>query len=469
MAEESRTEIARVSGPLVGGRGWPFGSPLDVGRHGCVMEEFLIEGVATSYAPTPGSTVGLDGRWETEPAETAPYRSRMYVVRPADADRFNGIVLVNWQNVTAGVDLGAPAAHELDHGYAWVGITTQRVAIEGQPALALGLPETKGLPAWDPQRYGSLQHPGDAFSYDIFSQGARAVGPARPTVPVDPLGGLAPRLVIATGGSQSAMRLGSYLNIADRRDAVFDGFFLLVHWGMCPYPPDQGLMQSFTPIGGGLTAGNAAIAEGHRAPVLVLNSESETMNVYPVRQADSESFRFWEMAGTAHAGAAAGEEMDAIMGRDGLGPVVVSEGRNLVDWSYVRNAALEHLVSWAGGGPPPRSFPPIEVDDSSKPTIRRDEFGNALGGIRLPDVVVPTAAHSGTNLGNPVAALAGQSIPLSGDQIAALYSDRVSYLTAWDAAAKELVVQELVLEDDVDAVVARGRVIADELWGRTSA
>jgi hypothetical protein len=464
MPDERRTEFARVTGPLQGGRGWPFGSPLDVGRHGCVIEEFLIEGVALSYAPTPGLTVGVDGHWETEPAETAPYRSRMYVVRPADPDRFNGIVLVNWQNVTAGVDLGAPAAYELDHGYAWVGITTQRVAIEGQPSLAIGLPATKGLPAWDPQRYGSLAHPGDAFSYDIFSQGARAVGPGRPPVSVDPLGGLEPRLVIATGGSQSAMRLGSYLNIADQRDAVFDGFFLLVHWGMCPYPPDQGLMQSFTPVGGGLTAGSSAIADRHRVPVLVLNSESETMNVYPVRQENSGSFRFWEMAGTAHAGAAA-EEMDAIMVRDGLGPVVVSEDRNLVDWSYVRNAALEHLVSWAGGGPAPRSFPPIAIDDGSEPTIRRDELGNALGGIRLPELVVPTAAHSGTNRGNPVAALAGQSTRLSQDQIAALYPDRSSYVKQWDAAVDELVAQELILDGDLDAVAARGRTLADELWG----
>ena len=465
MEKEHRTEIARVSGPLVGGRGWPFGSPLDVGRHGCVMEEFLVEGVAVSHTPAPGSTVGLDGHWETEPTETAPYRSRMYVVRPADPDRFNGIVLVNWQNVTAGVDLGAPAAYELDHGYAWAGITTQRVAIEGQPSLALGLPETSGLPAWDRERYGSLQHPGDAFSYDLFSQGARAVGPGRSTAPVDPLGGLEPRLMLATGGSQSAMRLGSYLNIADPHDAVFDGFFLFVHWGMCPYPPDQGLVESFTPVGNGLTAGSAAIADRHRVPVLVLNSESETMNVYPVRQEDSESFRFWEMAGTAHAGADVGEDMDAVMVRDGLGPIVVSDDRNLVNWSYVRNAALEHLVSWARGGPPPRSFPPIEVEDSGEPAIRRDELGNALGGIRLPELVVPTATHSGTNMGNPVAALAGQSTRLTEDQIVALYPDRTSYLEAWDAAVEELVSQELVLDDDLEAVSARGRNTADEVWG----
>src|ERR1700722_14746264 len=100
MEDQHRTNVARVIGPLQGGRGWPFGSPLDVGRYGCVPEEFVIEGVAASYAPREGALIGPDGRWETELAQTAGYRSRIYVVRRVDADRFSGTVLVNWQNVT---------------------------------------------------------------------------------------------------------------------------------------------------------------------------------------------------------------------------------------------------------------------------------------------------------------------------------------------------------------------------------
>ncbi len=469
MDQEHRTSVARVAGPLQGGRGWPFGSPLDVGAHGCVLEEFTIEGVAASYAPVDGSTIGLDGRWETEVADAAAYRTRMYVVRPADPERFSGTVLVNWQNVTAGVDLGAPAAHELDRGHAWVGVTAQRVAIEGQPSLAEGLPETKGLAAWDPERYGSLHHPGDAFSYDIFTQAARAVGSSRQIQPVDPLGGLDPHRLIATGGSQSAMRLGSYVNIADERDQTFDGFFVTVHWGLCPYPPDQSLVESFTPIGGGLFAGSATIDDRLRVPVLVLNSESETMHVYGVRQGDSALFRFWEMAGTAHAGGGVGDEMDALMARDGLGPILASEDRNQVEWDYVRNAALEHLITWASGGAPPRSFPPIAIDGSPEPTIQRDEYGNALGSIRLPDLIAPMSVHSGTNPGNPVAALAGQSSPLTDGQLRALYPGRRAYEDAWDAAVDQLVSEGLILASDDPSVRARGRALADERWGPSDA
>ena len=119
-----RTLIAKVSGPLRGGRGWPFGSPTSIPQ-GFVSEEFFLDGVAVSYRPVDGSEISLDGQWSTEEASTAPYRTRMYVVRPAEPESFNGVVLVNWQNVTIGHDLGTPSLSDLAAGSAWVGVTTQ--------------------------------------------------------------------------------------------------------------------------------------------------------------------------------------------------------------------------------------------------------------------------------------------------------------------------------------------------------
>jgi hypothetical protein len=88
-----RTETATASGPVTGGRGWAFGSPADVSEYGCVIEEFLLDGVAQSYVPVPGTTIGRDGQWAVAPGEPASYRTRMYVVRPADPARFNGVVI----------------------------------------------------------------------------------------------------------------------------------------------------------------------------------------------------------------------------------------------------------------------------------------------------------------------------------------------------------------------------------------
>ena len=121
-----------VAGPVSGGKGYIFGSPIeDLSRRGFVTEEYFLEGTAASYAPAKGAELGLDGLWDVEPTDEASYKTRAYVVRPADPAHFNGIVLVNWQNVTIGADFGMPDVEQLERGYAWVGITTQRVAHEG--------------------------------------------------------------------------------------------------------------------------------------------------------------------------------------------------------------------------------------------------------------------------------------------------------------------------------------------------
>jgi len=462
---DARAAICRVSGPLDGGKGWPFGSPLAalVSTHGYLVEEFLVDGTARAYAPAPGTSPGLDGRWTVEPAGTAEYRTRMYVVRPSDPAQFSGVVIANWQNVTAGFDIGAPGVHDLAEGNVWVGVTTQRIAVVGQPSLTPGMPSTSasGLGAWDPDRYGTLRHPGDEYSYDIFTQAARTLVADRPLDAIDPLGGLRPRLLVATGESQSAMRLGSYINMVDDAERLFDAFFLTLHWGLCPYPPNQQLFESFAPIGNGLSAGSASIHDRGRAPILVLNSESETLTCFPVRQPDTPTYRFWEMAGTAHMGGAIVRDMTETLARDGISAVMPQDAMNDIDWGYVRNAGLAHLVGWADGGPSPPSIPPITVENGA---IVRDDIGNATGGIRLPDISVPTAVHSGTNANGIPAALTGQSTRLSDGQLNMLYPDAETYLKSWDDAVDVTRAQGFILESDLDDQRARGRMIAAELW-----
>ena len=451
------TRVPMVSGPVEGGNGWIFGSPIeDLRQRGYVMEEYLLEGTALSYQPVAGSEVGLDGRWEVEPAEEASYKTRAYVVRPADPTRFNGIVLVNWQNVTIGVDFGMPDVEQLEQGYAWV-VTTQRVAHDGQPALTDDMPATVGLREWDPDRYGSLHHPGDAFSYDIFSQAARRLreGPAGG---VDMLGGLSPRLVIATGGSQSAMRLGSYLNIAHQKDRVIDGFLLTVHWGLCPPPPDMNLVESFELTPEFRFRASSQIRDDGEVPILVVNSESETMMVSIVRQPDTDTFRFWEMAGTAHAGGESAELMTAALGRDGVSerlPVV--EAKNTIAWDYIARAGLERVVEWIDSKHPPASIPPITLDPAVG--VVRDEIGNALGGVRVPEVVAPLAVHTGMQSELSAAALSGQSTPLSPERIRQLYADAATFQNAWDGAVDDLADLGLVLSGSVAQLKQRGRTM----------
>ena len=119
----------------------------------------------------------------------------MIVRRPSDPEKFNGTVVVEWLNVTAGFDTSPDWQYGriemMRKGYAWVGVTAQSVGVQG-PLL--------GLKTIDPARYGSLTHPGDIYSYDIYTQAARAL---RTPVGANPLAGLRVKRLIADGESQS--------------------------------------------------------------------------------------------------------------------------------------------------------------------------------------------------------------------------------------------------------------------------
>lgn len=451
---------AKVTGPVAGGTGWPFAAPPeDQVPANYVLEEFLIQGNATSFRPV--GDAGIDGRWVVEPDSEAGYVSRMYVVRPRDPADFNGVVVVNWQNVTAGVDIGVPP-NSVYAGSAWVGVSAQYVGVHGQADQGDGRAATAGLPALDSERYGTLTHPGDAFSYDIFSQAARSVGPDRDTEGVDPLGRLRPETMLATGASQSAMRMGSYINIVQPREELFDGFLLLTHFGLSPRPPDEFSIGDVARRDGSIASMSTRIRDDIASPVLVLNCEGETMSVYPVRQPDTDTFRFWEVAGTAHA---TGGGLEMLIER--AGPEMFANlgvQPNTVRWDYVAEAALRHLVDWARDGAAPPRYPVIEIEPGDPPAIHRDsDDGNAVGGIRVPELTAPTARHRGGNDGNRMLALLGESLPYSEDELRARYADRDAYLASWDAGIEALVETGLRIDADVDTLRERGRKLAEDL------
>ena len=72
----------------------------DLSEHGYVEEEFFIEGSARRYDTAAGASGGVLSR-------DHPYRTRMVVRRPISARHFNGTVLLEWQNVSAGYDIDA--------------------------------------------------------------------------------------------------------------------------------------------------------------------------------------------------------------------------------------------------------------------------------------------------------------------------------------------------------------------------
>lgn len=99
-----------------------------------------------------------DGKWPVTPGPTATYKTRILAYRPIDGQKFNGTVIVEWLNVSGGLDAGPDwvMGHTelIRQGFAWVGVSAQYVGVEGGISI-LGLPSMP-LKTTDPERYASL-------------------------------------------------------------------------------------------------------------------------------------------------------------------------------------------------------------------------------------------------------------------------------------------------------------------------
>jgi hypothetical protein len=399
-----------VTGPTEGGirTGEPYATTMVPLRKGWVEEEFFVSGVAGGHGNAEGSE--------------AEYATRILVRRPTDPRAFNGTVLLDWTNVTIpdDTDVNWIPMHAtiMKRGFVYVAVAAQRLAIEASPLA---------LKQWDPVRYGSLRHPGDDYSFDIFSQAAEAVldsavlGALRPCV----------QRRLALGASQSGGRLNTYINEVHEDAGVFDGFLPQL--------------------------ANPANVRRDVAPVLWLNSQSEVgASEVP---ADSGQFRLWELAGPAHttneynaytngeivyahsngnANSYNHDEAGTYGYRADPGSCLV---RNWFQAKYQFSAALVALDGWVRSGTPPPPVPRAERDDSGR---RYDEHGNLAGGVRSPLLDVPIATYFGGGVPPGSAdpcAHAGGRIPLTGltrvfdaAKLGGLYANGEDYLRQLEAA-----------------------------------
>ena len=429
-------ESARVTGPITGERP-PAGAPdVDLAARGYVLEEYAIEGTARAFHllahPTP------DGRWSVAEYARAPYRTRLLVLRPEQPADANGTVVVGWQNVSAGYESGVPTAGEIYEGYAWVGVSAQEVGLYGFPAGMERMASRRGLPllAHDPDRYGDLHHPGDQAAFDIFTQAGRALAPDRTReLGVDPLGAFPVQRLIAAGGSQSAMRLATYLNAVHPSERLFDAFLLSVWEARAPRP-EEGVL----PMGV-----RTALRTDVLTPVVVVNSEFESTHLAQVPCVDTERIRVWEVAGTPH-----GNARSHLDEPDRRGRVA-----NRLRWTPVHDAALRALQHWLVDGVPAPHQPRIEMDLGPPLRIAVDDAGNARGGIRLPELEAPTATYQGVAMGTGRPPLFGAATPFTDDEVRARYSSRADYETRWSAAVDALVASGALRPEDAPSMRAR--------------
>ena len=429
IARAAAGPVPKVTGPITGGaRGRPFSSYFgDISALGYVEEEYFIEGQASAFKVL--GDLPQDGRFKVAKTGATPYRTRLLVRRPVDPAKFNGTVLVEWINVSAGYDIACADPRGVYEGFAWVSVSAQRVGVHGyEAAFHPPLPTGRGLLQWDPPRYSGLSIPGDSMSYDIFTQGARAVGPHR-TGEVDPMGGLKVRKLIAIGASQSGYRLVSYINGVQNTENVFDALMPLVFAGRSAPWVDAS-------PNGPLSAPQTRIRDDLSAKVFGLDSETEATAYVKVRQPDTDRFRYWEISGASHGATEQEARIKRITDRDGVSAPDDSPPLHISDvmWTPTCDVAIRHVHRWINGGEAPPLQSRIEFETTgASPTIKRDRYGNALGGVRLPDLDAPIAQYVGSTKDS---AWLGQTFPFSRDQLKALYPTHQDYVARVKASAE---------------------------------
>ncbi len=262
---------------------------------------------------------------------------------------------------------------------------------------------------------------------------------------------------------------------------VFDGFFLRVDFGVASHVDSRrggsNLLEDsddeILTVQGAMV--HARIRDDLDVPVFVLNSESEAPMSFPVRQPDTDRYRLWEVTGTSHGGGPESmNEITAQLERDGMadafGPASlgreVPDDPNVLSYAAVERAAMDHMQRWITTDTPPPAQPRIEFEPGSTPPVfRRDQWGNALGGVRVPDFAVPTGEHQGLRVddSHPLGALTGLSRPFTDLELKERYPSADHYVRAYAQAVDDAVAGGFLRAGEAPAMKAHAVEVAHEL------
>ena len=256
----------------------PGDTSFDLAAVGYRQQEFFISMGRPTATRMSAPPLEPDGALDGHLLAAGKYKTRIIVYRPSDPSRFNGTVVVEWLNVSGRLDAAPDWIRRTPswsaRGFAWVGVSAQIAGVDGVVCATVALPLPGGRRSG---RYGSLLHPGDSFSYDIFSQAGQAVRD-------DPDDARRARreALIAVGESQSAFRLVTYIDAIHPIAARLRRLLRAQPRGVAaplsegPQPPDP------VPVAPTL------IRDDLDVPVLVFQTENDFASALPARQPDSD-------------------------------------------------------------------------------------------------------------------------------------------------------------------------------------
>lgn len=457
-----------------GGAKWQV-KPMDLDSYGYTEEEYLIQGDAKIYSWPEGQHAASVER------VGAKYGDRFLVRKPADPAKFSGTVIVEMYNWARGYDRAIALwgnCHQqiMREGDAWVGVSIRAAVIDN-------------LKKFDPVRYAGLSYESpvepehrldrpqsntfhddytdpnreNGLTWDYFSQVALSL---RDQAGGAPMAGYDVKAIIGTGAT--AGDLATYVAAIDpvscRPDGgnIYDGYLIFMTGApgnvnqyeeklhhmdeRCKFYCKVPLMRAYTcrdMLGGGMHPDWA----------------------YMQRRNDSDEpgryYRSYEIAGTGlmlkytYFTEPSHEDVEKM----GL---QICNGRTGQAWSeedlktfefptrYALDAMLVNLKKWILEGVNPPCTQPYETVDTYPATdLKLDEYGNVLGGLRLPYLEVP-AYHF---------RLDATAYPLEREIVDKLYSGKSDYVEKVARSARSCVERRLLTQADADTVVEEANTV----------
>ena len=485
QAPSTATPIPSVTGPVpVTAESYPLMASahlqtlVDLPKAGYVEEEFFVSGRANVY------DWAADGRLSVK-TPAAPYTTRILLRRPTDARRFSGNVIVEIANAARRFDFnftwGVSHDHLIENGDAFVVVTIAQGNIDA-------------LKAFNATRYAPLSManptPDEACAAPGRAGGAPQTSPFEEGLQWDILSQVAALLKAAPAGGPMAgftvQRaymtaydgvMATYMaaihpsaRLASGRP-VYDGYIQHRHPGLArirrcaPAPAADDPRQ---------------VLRGLDVPLIRIMPETDVLTLYRFRREDSDApndrYRLYEVAGGAHADGAFYPFQPSVADLKKIG----SPYPYLAAWpfhnqcepemllmktpinTYVLDAALTNLTRWVRDGVAPPKAMRISVENGGTPQARvvRDQFGNAIGGVRTPYLDVPIATYHTTTRGETFCPELGRTDPFSWGRLATVHGTPQNYATKVSQSVDRLVKDRWLTESDGKKIKAEANAVA---------
>jgi hypothetical protein len=439
-----------------------------------VEEEYFVSGLADIYThgnpAVPGEVLIQPTNDTFAQTEDIPYTTRIIVKRPANVEDFTGTVVVEWWNSTAGFDT-APvydpmAEFVAREGWIFVGVTNSATSID---FLKTGCFIIPGIALFDCQtRYAALDFSANGLAYDIVSQIAHML--KNPDDPANPLpAGFTVERLYHAGQSQQGGSMVTYAT--NFHFAANDAYFVQAAGSARPinFGPscDEEGAPAYPECTPRLAGSDRLVATDLPVPVLRTLTETDVGGTLAagLRQTDTATFRYYEIAGASHVTVHKGIEVIAGLFLDTW---CLNEMNTLADGEVIgafpQRAMWKNLDDFVQHGTP---MPAGLVLDSADAVISRSFLGNAMGGVRTTDMDVPIARYEPNNTFNPAinpafhdfanlaCRLSGSTFRFGSGANTALWGDHAGYVEEVETAADQLVAERFLLPEDADLLVLR--------------